>query len=331
MSAPQAHCHGFDWLRAAGIAGVVWIHGCDTHPLLLRWSSFAAFAVPAFVLMSAFLFQRSALRQPTPTHAQLIRSRLVRLLPAYLAWSLLYLAVRWLKHTWTGHGGTPLDPLAALLFGGASYQLYFVAALVWWTPLLALLARFCARCPGARRKGLALALVLAGGLALAAGAFWTDHLSFPPEFFLFRQMAILSGYLPIGLAAGLMWSGVSVGGHSSPLWALARVCLLGAVAWLFLPRLCGVAIGPALLLLAWALLRNNQPAPTLARRISGWSFGIFLAHGFFIEGLQMVFGLARISLASVLATLFVITASFVLSCVVCRIFSRHRSTQFLVA
>ena len=75
---------GFDILRILGAVGVVWIHACDTNARALRWSGLAAFAVPCFLLMSAFFLQDRALRQPAVGARELASRRLRRLLPAYL-------------------------------------------------------------------------------------------------------------------------------------------------------------------------------------------------------------------------------------------------------
>ena len=329
MAEPRAHVHGFDWLRVAGIAGVVWIHGCDTNALARRWSSLAAFAVPVFVLMSFFLVQRSLLNHgATAPLPALLRRRFARLLPAYLVWSLAYLLIRWLKHRFLGSQTEALNPLSALLSGGASYQLYFVAALIYWSPFALPLALLNARLAGDRLAGAVIGnAVLGGGLLLAAA--WLRHWhTFPPHLFLLQQMVAFSGFVPLGMA-GALW--VHRRTPSPLLLRIGVAAGLTGVVWLFAGPVGSIALVSSLAFFVWGMFACVSPAPAPVRAVAAWSYGIFLVHGFFLEGLQLLFARASLPLPTLGGTVTVIVLAFLLSCLLCALLNRIPRLRWLVA
>lgn len=137
----QSRSAQVDFLRAAAIVAVVVIHvwGPSTEVTRERGPLQAAFfslfvcgswwAVPAFFFLSGLLLTQRAEFASWKERLAWLRRRGARLLPPYLFWSGLYLLVA--KET------DPLAVLRSLLLGTASYQLYFVVALVqayllWW-------------------------------------------------------------------------------------------------------------------------------------------------------------------------------------------------------
>ena len=284
MTGGDSRREGFDLLRAAAIFGVVWIHGCDTSPWAVRAAAYAAPAVPLFILVSFFLLQRSALRHPERGGWAAWRQRLGRLLPPYLFWSAAYWGVRWAKHA-AVPGLPPLEFAAGpvLFLGAASYQLYFIAALIYWSALFFPPGRYFAR--RASRQAAGVALLGAGGLALlGAGSWLAPRLELAPAQSLFVHALGLTGYAPLGMAVAL--------GHDR--WPLSaprrRACAAAAAAaaaglYVFSPP--GTGRTPlALALFLWAVYYDGAPMPAWIRRISAVSFGIFFVHGFFVEGLQ---------------------------------------------
>jgi len=130
-----------DFMRAAAIVAVVVIHawGPSTEVTPERGPVQAAFfclfvcgswwAVPGFFFLSGLLLTQ---RTEFPTWSERfawLRKRGTRLLPPYLFWSALSLIA-------AGETG-PLTVVRSLVTGTASYQMYFVVALVqayvlWW-------------------------------------------------------------------------------------------------------------------------------------------------------------------------------------------------------
>ncbi|EYB66640.1 acyltransferase [Deinococcus phoenicis] len=167
--------------------------GSTTHDLLLILNRTLHFAVPAFVFLSALVLTRSLLRRFDP--GRYFWRRLTRGGWPYLLWSALYA----LWYVWTGQRApeTLMDPdrwRDWLLYGKASYHLYFllVALEVYVVlPLLLPLAR--------RRPSITLALL--GGLAAQLGLYLLNrevlHLRFPASTVLWYALPI-----SLGLAVG---------------------------------------------------------------------------------------------------------------------------------
>lgn len=167
--------------------------GSTTHDLLLVLNRTLHFAVPAFVFLSVLVLTRSLLRRFDPK--RYFWRRLTRGGWPYLLWSALYA----LWYVWTGQRApeTLTDPERWrdwLLYGKASYHLYFllVALEVYLVlPLLLPLAR--------RRPSITLALL--GGLAAQLGLYLLNrevlHLRFPASTVLWYALPI-----SLGLAVG---------------------------------------------------------------------------------------------------------------------------------
>ena len=215
----------FDLLRAAAIFGVVWIHGCDTSAWALRMCRYASVSVPLFILISFFLMQSSAIRHPEEGAWTLLRKRLGRLLPAYAVWSAAYVAVRLAKRALLPSADlAALDPVSVVWLGGASYQLYFIAALIYWSalflPLIGLGARHSRRGPAG-----AVALAAAGAGMLWTGARVFARVEIAPEHSLFAHALLLTGYVPLGMAIALGLARRNLA--APPLRAFSRACAAG--------------------------------------------------------------------------------------------------------
>ena len=330
MSAPAERIDGLDWLRTAAIFGVVWIHGCDTSVWAYRASGRVGAAVPVFILTSFFLLQRSALRHPEERAWPVLRRRLARLLPPYLVWSAAYAAVRAGQHAVLG-GSAPLDMewASLLLLGGASYQLYFIALLVYWSGLALPAIRRLGRCD--RGRGTA-AWILA---AVGCGVLWTGRrlagqMDLAPAHSLFVHAAGLTGYVPLGLALALgrwRWPLTASGRRAL---ALAAACT--AVTLVVLPLPSAWRTPPlALAAMTWAIYRGGGPMPGWVRRIAAVSYGIFFVHGFFVEGLQRIAAVAGWSLESACAAVAVIAIAFFASWATCEILARAPRLSWLVS
>ena len=326
---PRVRLAGFDVLRAAGAFAVVWIHGCDTSSLARHLSSFAAFAVPCFVLMSFYLLQGRIMRDPAPATGPLAWQRMARLAPAYLGWTLVYLMARWLKHRTSG-AGFEAEWRGWFLLGGASYQLYFVPLLVYCSVLLLPLMTWSAR-PGRRAMGIGMMTVLSLALLTAAIACgqqsWYQRLPFQ-----LRQMGGMAWLAALGAVLALLFpSGIRLG---CPRLSAIAPAVTGGVA-LFTCIATGVegvafTVTMTVPVFLSALLVSEWSPPRWLTRLSALSFGIYLAHGLWVEGLQMVAGRVGFALESFPATVGVIAVSFAGAWFTCEVLDRFGRVRWLV-
>ncbi|HMM21848.1 MAG TPA: acyltransferase [Selenomonadales bacterium] len=144
-----------EYIRGLAMLGVVGIHtgayslnnpDVNLH-LFAALEIFTRFSVPIFFFVSAFgLFWRYQPEEPFH-YGAFLRRRLRAVLLPYLVWSLFYMA----HYSWSAGESRLWDVQTVveyLLFGLASYQLYFLVILIWfyllmplWRALVPLLIR----------------------------------------------------------------------------------------------------------------------------------------------------------------------------------------------
>ena len=321
---------GFELLRAAGAFAVVWIHACDPSKTILRWSAWAAFAVPAFTFVSFHLLQKRACERPESTYASLLGVRLQRIAPAYLAWSAVYIAARLLKHAL--QGGAPLvsDPFGWIFMGGASYQLYFLPAILYGSAVFLPVIVVAARTRHRRTAG-AVMLVLAAAL-YAAGRFAQPVLAGKGEPFIVRQMVDLAWLVPAASFCALAWPGGFRAGSRTAraAWAAAGCAAFVLAVLDVVPaaaRAACIGLGPAIAGMAAA----SWAVPAVVGKVARISFGIYLCHGLFVEGLQLAAGRLGAPLESAPVTLAVVVLAFLGACALCAPVARARPLRWLVA
>ena len=225
--------------------------GSTTHDLLLVLNRTLHFAVPAFVFLSALVLTRSLLRSFDVR--RYFWRRLTRGGWPYLLWTALY--AWWYVRTGQRAPETLTDLERWrdwLLYGKASYHLYFllVALEVYLVlPLLLPLAR--------RRPSITLALV--GGLAAQLGLYLLNRevlrLPFPASTVLWYALPI-----SLGLAVGARLD------EFTDWWRRRR--------WVLLPLLAGVYA--AYLPVAVAYVRGQPVVPLLYSGLS-WCFTALVA------------------------------------------------------
>jgi len=134
-----------EYIRGIAMLGVVGIHAggfslsgpeVNVHQFALL-EVVSRFSVPIFFFVSAFgLFRQYRPGEPID-YAAFARRRAAAVLAPYLAWSLLYLG----HNSWATGDVWPWEPphiYEFLLFGLASYQLYFLVILMWFYALMPL-------------------------------------------------------------------------------------------------------------------------------------------------------------------------------------------------
>lgn len=298
------------------------------HPLARTVAGRFSFAVPVFVMMAfALMFRHSSAKRITPATG-MVAKRFRRLVPAYVAWSAIYMAARVAKHHWLASTPLQVDWPSVLFLGGASYQLYFLPAMLLWTlaiaPVWGLLQ-------GTRRPGVVGGLLILSGMAAVAVCLqWT-----PPDLPFAHHLRVLSPYVLLGLGSGL----VLLRTRGAPYFSAGAAILGIATATVLIlapvaqdPRfvLAIFTLANLLLLGACFLVPPTWSSQSVAR-IAECTFGIYLCHGLFVEGGQVL--LARIGYSSPtlsMVSLFTL-AVFVVSLAVTAFLGRSPQTRWLVA
>ena len=134
---------GIDLCRGIAAYAVVLVHsgdetwGLPISDAAIQFRLMFYFAVP-FFLIAAFYFLT---RKPTiDISSKFWKSRIQRIVIPYAIWSVIYLIIRSLFFLVSDKQDRLVelfqDPIALFLFGGASYQLYFLPLLLAGTSLL---------------------------------------------------------------------------------------------------------------------------------------------------------------------------------------------------
>ncbi|MEU9506135.1 acyltransferase family protein [Micromonospora sp. NPDC048170] len=332
--------YALDVLRIVAICGVVAIHVLGTYVANddLRGSRDwwiatavnigAVWTVPVFVMISGALVLAPRAHRDGP--AAFYRKRFPRILPALVAWHLIYLiGVRFLLRQEEPRGSALVQQLIDARVYTALYFLWLIAGLYVVAPVL---AAFLAG-GGDRRARITAGVAM--GWTLAA-------------FMLAGVMTFLDAPRPIHLGAWTMWwpyvgyflagwalRRVRLRGWRLGLAALLAVALLAEGVWRWgsrpdLPLVqalvpvgylgAGVAVASVcVFLVGLALGERLRPSPGAARilvRLSDASFGVFLVHLLILAVVQWAAPGLPVgeSLGVTLATCaFVVVASFAVS------------------
>ncbi|MFG1602664.1 acyltransferase [Actinoplanes sp. NPDC049265] len=298
---------GLDALRVVAITGVVAIH---VSGLLLGprsggpawWAAVtvnvgSTWVVPAFVMISGALVLSPRAHADGP--AAFYRKRFARVLPALLAWHVIYLVVVrcWLR-------GEPFRPRIALIglldakTFTALYFLWLIAGLYVIAPVIAAFLR-----GGGRRRAFGVALVAllwtqlgyaVSTLSSLLGAPRPIHLGvwnqWWPYVGLFVAGWALRGVVlrPSGLVAAALAGVLAV---AEPIWQYAHPQRL--LAFLPITRLGPMMTVAAIcfFLVATGVAARITPGPRTAsalRRLSGAAFGVFLVHLLILEIVKVI-------------------------------------------
>lgn len=268
-----------DGLRAAAALAVVLIHvsAGRTSAVGILCNQLARFAVPLFIMISGFGHMSSELRGAGAPHsaAQTAARRLARILPPYLVWSGIYLAVE------AVFGRPHPHPVRDILTGNSYVHLYYMFILAQLVVLSVPLCRAVLRHP---RVTLPVCAAATFGMELVlwklAGGLWQWHFPIAPICLFVSWLLYYAG------GAWLAKSGLSAHfrlRYALPLWCAAAVLVLKAAQRS--AAAAGIVLRPDLTvytLLTWAVLwalagrREELPAPV--RFIARHSFGLYLSH-----------------------------------------------------
>jgi surface polysaccharide O-acyltransferase-like enzyme len=294
---------GFDYLRVLATFSVVWIHAADNSSFLSGINPINIYAVPCFILMSIFLTTASLSRGSSALGVGYLRRRCERLGFPLLAWSAVYLLARSLKG-----GGLSLDELnvgvVTILTGGASYQLWFLPALLIYQFIVWALIR---KLPVVNMKRYP---ILMGLLLVSALLPFIDLITAKESLF----GANLLNNLQFVCLAVLSFFVLDDRSSSRAFIRLGAVLLLlvTAVAWWWNRELFLLTFS---FFVFYSFLVFEYPSLTIISFVSKHSFGIYLIHGLFIEGGQFFFGRIGFDLSGAGISLVFLVGVFVLSLV----------------
>jgi peptidoglycan/LPS O-acetylase OafA/YrhL len=310
-----------DIIKFIAAFGVVIIHlAPSTEAADLLTQVFLAFAVPFFLVTSLHFFISRILTLPAVKYSDL---RWDRILVPYAVWTLIYTLLRVLKFRLAGTS-LSIDVVGFCLYGGVAVHLYFL-------PLLLLF----------QSQALAMILLLrvprlwltVVGIALGAGIF--GYIGTVCGYLGFSR-AFESGMVYVALAFALGWLQAREVGRRINL-AIGSLILILIFTTVFygvplysFPMLRGpiAGYGVAALALNW---RVASAAPAL-RLLVTCSYGIYLAHFGFLEGLEFAAQRFGLLLAPYSVTAKLAAGSLIcLACVAFIVIARlHRLSAYLL-
>jgi peptidoglycan/LPS O-acetylase OafA/YrhL len=114
-----------DLVRFMAVSGVVWLH-VTYHGALIGWAELGRFPVPFFAASGVYMAFGSAMRHGDVTILQYAQARFRRVYLVFLAWSVIYLGVRWANALWVSHTGTVHTTLIDFFWNGEAFHLWFL-------------------------------------------------------------------------------------------------------------------------------------------------------------------------------------------------------------
>jgi peptidoglycan/LPS O-acetylase OafA/YrhL len=328
---------GVDAIRFLAAAMVVWIH----VPREGWWAgstSISRWAVPYFSFLAGYAVVASMRSRPDETIPQLVGRRFVRLYLPFLAWCVIYYALRGIKR---GAGGVPVT-IDAILLSGPVQQLWFlpfafIAGIAGAIGLRPVVGK-----PGAERTAAVVVLALSV-VPCAIEAGWRLHSPAGEGATVPWRMTVNLSYqaLPAflcGLAAAL-WLGRGMGALRGPWWlvplGLAVAAGATVLAWRTQPIMVESFALENVAGIGAVLFAAGLPASgPLARGVRAvgalgvLAYGIYLAHIIFVQGGQMAAD--RLGLPPSLSRdLGILMVAVVGSGVLAAILRRWRGTRWL--
>lgn len=336
---------GMDVLRIVSICGVVAIHVFGLRVAVAPkagrswWTATAIdigfiWVVPVFVMISGALLLGS--RQLTEAPGSFYRRRAARLLPALIAWHLVYLVgIR----IWLRHEHLTTARILQLIYDGSVFtQLYFLWLILGLYAVAPLLAAFLRAGGEARARATAAAVLAATVAAFMLPSILTSfHVARPITLNVFTYWMPYVGYF----LAGYALRNVRLKGWRLPAVAVPTVLLGVFTVWHYgrpghLPVIDVVVresyLGPFVALMAlgvfvvvlsvFADVRLPRRGAAVVVALSNASFGVFLVHLVILEPIRLnvpAVGVNHSLPAIALAYLVTVVASFAISVAAARI------------
>ncbi len=328
---PQIYYPLLDAIRFAAAIGVVWIHVAGNDRL--AWSKeLGRFAVPFFACSAVYLALGSLQRHPRTSLGHYIVSRFKRIYVLFLVWSVFYWMIRSASSLFVEHTGFCKLSAVDFFWNGVAVQLWFLPVV-----LLATVGAFSV----AKALQLAPALRLPFLLVFAAAAFGLAFMP-APGFIQHAGYAAGLGYEIVpcccaALALGLAETFASPK-KEIPLRAGINLPMLGLgislfMLWLVMALACGrnvamenvAGFGLILVSLSW---KTRVPVPSIMR-LGAASFGMYLIHPLFVEGMQHILPKIGFGTQSSALEISIFLTSLVSSYLSVELLRRQKSTRWL--
>ena len=281
---PQRH-DGFDWLRGVAALFIVAVHlSVGTTP---SWSRLAAFGaqtcIELFAAVSGFLLALRLDRSRDDSPASLVLRRARRLLPAFLKWTVFYLAALSLMDWCFGVPNGYLEKMgprfiaASVLRGAAEVHLWFVPSLFAASAVLVAADRFlCAPLRNAWTY-----LVCGAAIGLAGSCAGTNFFFHDVRLFGWTMLGMgLSRIVRNRDGSDAMRCARVLAAFSFPFALVAAIFAQGTVFW----HLADMAVALALLL---ALSGTNFPGSRIGAFLSRTSLDVYYSHVFVSRALSV--------------------------------------------
>ncbi len=296
FSGSKAHVNLLKGYAILAVVSIHFIHayigrfsvGTTGWLLLVSADQITRFCVPVFVAVSGFALARKYAAL-SPGFFQFFSSRAVKILPPYLAWSLVYYLVGWFIPSLAIFSRTtPVWELA--VSGRVQYHLYFVPMIFQLYLLFPLIFRLL------RRFGLplvAVSLIVQFLLYLRTGApGWSDQ----TQYIWFHSWIY---YFILGIFLGMSDLSRFLSSKIVPVlvFALAAAGLVWTIADGFLRLdqtkdliLAASFTRPPVLLFASGTLLAGFfiSGPKFVSKIGVWSYQIYLGHVLFLQLLSLL-------------------------------------------
>lgn len=266
-----------DGLRAVAALAVVMIHvsAGRMNPVGVSCNQIARFAVPLFIMLSGYGHMYSWLQHSGQSAVQTAKRRLKRVLPAYLIWSVLYLAVD------AVFGKPHAHPIKNILTGGSYVHLYYIFILVQLILLSELFCRAVERHPAVT---LLLSAGLTFGMEMVIYLLTVGRLQW--QFPVAPISLFVCWPLFYNIGAWLAKSGLSNRLRLRvclPLWVLSAMLVLlteehSAAAYKMGLRPDATVYTLLTWAVLWSLFSRLPEIPKPLQFIARHSFGLYLAH-----------------------------------------------------
>ena len=280
---------GLDGARFVAVCAVAFLHSADS-PELKAVRALGTFGVPFFIFASLYIQAPSLERSPGRSLLDYFFSRARRLLLPFVAWNLIYYAALVGKHVLiSGTGWPSID--RNWTWVGAAYHLWFLPFLMLVTACTAVLHRLCAGrawswwsvVVGCGLGGIFLSFVprpqvIADPIASVPGYFLLQGWKALPSVFFGTSLAwalsrrpLRKDFLPVVAAFGATLTALMLALQISRGYSRVDRTFSG-LGWML------VALAP------W-----RGAAVSVFASLGRLSYGMYLSHALFIEGLQTVF------------------------------------------
>jgi peptidoglycan/LPS O-acetylase OafA/YrhL len=278
-----------DVIRLIAAAGIIFVHAAKSEPLISIGHLFR-FAVPFYLFASLYFQSQSLRRNSDRPLGKYIASRFRRLYLPFLAWSIIYLLARNVRHLTVLRSGL-VDLEFGMLWRGTEYHLWFLPFLLIWSIILAVAHWGLLRRNRAWRWPL-IFVTVAAGLAVAfipMPSSWNEV--FPSTTYAYVQWWRALPAACWGFAFALfMTMGPRI--YEVP-WYLGVGGIVLTVVCSIQQALYGIQLIPRALTGLGCMLTSLMPwsrgrVVTVLAHFGRYSYGIYLCHVLVLEAIRQV-------------------------------------------